>query len=281
MPQICFHLAVPTQPDGANCPRLTTKEMTKLQILIVDDEPLARARVRSFLGDNPNVEIAGECGNGIDALEQIRSGHPDIAFIDVQMPGCNGLEVMSELPIEQRPAIVLVTAHEKFAVEAFAAHAVDYLLKPFDRKRFHQALKRAIDHIRARRAEDLGSRIEGLLASSTSRRAERLIVKADGRIMFLKPDDILWIEAANNYCNLHLAGDKRLLLRETLSSIEKRLGSARFVRVNRSALVHIDQVQELRSETYGDYVVMLRNGTRLPLSRSLRGRLGKFVADPL
>ncbi len=255
--------------------------MTKLRILIVDDEPLARARVRSFLGDNPSVEISGECGNGIDALELIRGGHPDIAFVDVQMPGCNGLQLMAELPIEQRPAIILVTAHEKFAVEAFAAHAVDYLLKPFDRKRFHQALKRAIDCIHAQRAGDLGTRIEGMLASSTARRAERLVVKADGRIMFLKPDDIAWVEAANNYCNLHLAGAKRLLIRETLSSIEKRLGSSSFVRVNRSALVHIDQVQELQSEIYGDYVVVLRDGARLPLSRSLRGRLGNFVANPL
>jgi two-component system, LytTR family, response regulator len=255
--------------------------MTKLRILIVDDEPLARERVRSFLGDDPGVEIAGECGNGIEALELIRSGHPDIAFIDVQMPGCNGLQLMEELPIGQRPAIILATAHERFAVEAFAAHAVDYLLKPFDRKRFHQALKRASDHVRAQRAGDLGTRIEGILASSTARKGERLVVKADGRILFLRPDDIVWVEAANNYCNLHLAGSKRLLIRETLSSIEKRLGSSTFVRVNRSALVHLDQVQELQSEAYGDYMVVLRSGTRLPLSRSLRGRLGRFTTRAL
>jgi len=254
--------------------------MTKLQILIVDDEPLARERVRSFLGDNPNVEIAGECGSGIEALELIRTVHPDIAFVDVQMPGCTGLQLMDELPLEQQPAIILVTAHEKFAVEAFAAHAVDYILKPFDRKRFHQALARATNHIRARREGDLGTRVESLLASSAAPKAERLSFKADGRIVFLKPDDIVWVEAANNYCNLHLAGAKRLLLRETLASIERRLGPS-FARVNRSALVHVDQVQELQSEKYGDYVVILRTGARLPLSRSLRGRLGKFVTESL
>jgi two-component system LytT family response regulator len=254
--------------------------MTKLKILIVDDEPLARARVRSFVGDTPGVEVAGECGNGIEALELIRSGHPDIAFVDVQMPGCTGLQLMDELPQDQRPAFILVTAHERFAVEAFAAHAVDYLLKPFDRRRFGQALGRAIDHFRMRRAEDVGTRIEGLLATS-SRKPGRLVVRADGRILFLKPEEIVWVEAANNYCNLHLAGAKRVLVRETLSSIEARLASSSFVRVNRSALVHIDQVQELQAEKYGDYVVLLRNGARLPLSRSLRGRLGTFVADAL
>ena len=255
--------------------------MTKLKILIVDDEPLARARVRSFAGGTPGVEVAGECGNGIEALEMIRSGHPDIAFVDVQMPGCTGLQLMEELPPEHRPAMVLVTAHEKFAVEAFAARAVDYLLKPFDRKRFDQALERAVDHVRARRVEDLGTRLEAMIASSPARRPGRLVVRADGRVFFLKAEDIVWVEAANNYCNLHLAGAKRVLVRETLSSIEARLASPGFVRINRSALVHVDQVQELQAEKYGDYMVVLRTGVRLPLSRSLRGRLGKLVADAL
>ncbi len=255
--------------------------MTKLKILIVDDEPLARARVRSFACDTPGVEVAGECGDGIEALEMIRSGHPDIAFVDVQMPGCTGLELMGELPPEQRPAIILVTAHEKFAVEAFAARAVDYLLKPFDRKRFNQALKRAMDHVRQRRAEDVGTRIEGMLALSPPARQGRLVVRADGRILFLRPEEIIWVEAANNYCNLHLAGAKRVLVRETLSSIEARLASPGFVRINRSALVHVDQVQELQTEKYGDYAVVLRGGVRLPLSRSLRGRLGKLVVGEL
>ncbi len=255
--------------------------MTKLRVLIVDDEPLARERIRLFLGENPAVEFAGESGNGIEALDLIRSGHPDIVFLDVQIPGCDGLQVMAELPLESRPAIILATAHERFAVEAFAAHAIDYLLKPFDRKRFHQALKRAIDHVETKRTEDLGARIEGILAGSAARQNERLTVKADGRLIFLKVDEIVWVEAANNYCNLHLTGPRRLLVRDKLSSIEKRLNASRFARVNRSALVHVDQVQELQPAKYGDYTVVLRNGTRLPLSRRLRGRLGKFVPGPL
>jgi two-component system LytT family response regulator len=253
--------------------------MSTFRILIVDDEPLARERVRTFLRDHPSVEAAGECENGIEALERIRSEHPDIVFLDVQMPGCDGLEVLAELPAEHRPAVVLVTAHEQFAVDAFAEQVVDYLLKPFDRKRFHLALKRAIDQIRTRRSSDLGTLIEGVLAAAPARRPGRLVVKAEGRLLFLKPDDIVWVEAANNYSTLHLASTKRLLLRETLSSLEKRLGAASFARVNRSAIVHLGQVQELQPAKYGDYQVLLRNGARLPLSRNLRGRLEKFVTD--
>jgi len=253
--------------------------MPKLRVLIIDDEPLARVRVRSFLEGHPSVEIATECGNGIEALELIRSEHPDVVFLDVQMPGCDGLQLLAELPPDRRPAVILVTAHERFAVEAFTAQVVDYLLKPFDRKRFDQALKRAVDSIRARRSGGDETRVEGMFAASAARKTDRIVVRADGRLIFLKPDDVVWVEAANNYSNLHLAGDKRLLIRETLSSIEKRLGPSRFARVNRSSLVHVEQVQELQPAKYGDYTVVLRNGTRLPLSRSLRSRLGKFVTE--
>jgi len=253
--------------------------MTKLRALIVDDEPLARARVRAFMGDNPSVEIAGEYGNGIDALVAIRAERPDIVFLDVQMPGCDGFQMLSELPPDQRPAIVIVTAHDHFALDGFAVQAIDYLLKPFDRERFHLALDRAVKHVHTRRAGDLGAKIEGILASSSESQPGRLAVKTDGRLVFMKPNDIIWIEAANNYANIHIVGGKRLLVRETLSSLEKRLASSTFTRVNRSALVHLDQVQELRPVEYGDFSVMLRNGTRLPLSRRLRGRFEKTVTE--
>ncbi len=255
--------------------------MKKLRVLIVDDEPLARERIRLFLGENPAMEVAGECGDGIEALELIRNGHPDIVFLDVQIPGRDGLQLMAELPPAHRPAIILATAHERFAVEAFTAHAVDYLLKPFDRKRFHDALKRAIDHIDSKQAVGLGARLEEMLATSKVRPAERLAVKADGRVLFLKANEVVWVEAANNYCSLHLANGKHVMVRETLSAIEARLDTSRFARVNRSALVHLDQVQELQAAKYGDHTVVLRNGIRLPLSRSLRGRLGKIVIGAL
>jgi two-component system LytT family response regulator len=249
--------------------------MTKLRAFIVDDEPLARTRVRSFLNEHPSVEIAGEFGDGIEALAAIRANPPDIVFLDVQMPGCDSFQLLAELPTDQRPAIVIVTAHERFAVDAFSEEAVDYLLKPFGRERFHQALKRAMKHIRTRRAGYFGERIENIPAAPVA--PQRIAVKTDGRLLFIKPDDIAWVEAANNYVTLHLAGNRRILVRETLSSLEKRLGPSRFTRVNRSALIHVDQVVEMQASKFGDYTVLLRNGARIPLSRSLRGRFEGFV----
>jgi two-component system LytT family response regulator len=223
------------------------------------------------------VEIAGECGSGPEAVAAIRGGNPDVVFLDVQMPGYDGLRVVAELPADRRPLIVFVTAHEQFAVEAFAAQAIDYMLKPFDRERLQLALKRATDQIDVRRGGDLATRLEDLLASAPSRSPERLAFKADGRVVFLTPGEIIWIEAANNYSILHLVGAKPLMLRETLASLEKRLGPANFARINRSAMVHLDQVKELQPARYGDYFVVLRGGLRLPLSRHLRGRLEKFL----
>lgn len=255
--------------------------MTKLRILIVDDEPLARERVRALLAKEPTVEIIGECGNGPDALAFIRKHRPDVVFLDVQMPGSDGLQVVSELPPDERPAIIFVTAHDRFAIDAFGVHATDYLLKPFDQARLLTALQRAADHIRARRAGDLGARLETLLADATpaAKRPERLAFKSDGRVVFLKPEDIVWVEAADNYVLLHVADGTRLMLRETMSSIEDRLGTEEFARVNRSAIVRLDHVKELQPTFHGDYTVLLRDGTRVPLSRSLRGRLEKFATD--
>jgi len=250
--------------------------MTKLRILIADDEPLARERLHAMLGAEPSIEIVGECSSGPETIEAIQRSRPDIAFLDVQMPGRDGLQVAAALTDDERPAIVFVTAHERFAVEAFAKHAVDYLLKPFDRARLQQALERARNHLKNRRAGDLGARLENLLATAKPRPTERLAFRADGRVVFLRPAEIVWVEAANNYSILHLADATRLMLRETLSTLEQQLGTAGFARVNRSALVCIDQVLELQQANYGDYVVVLRNGTRLPLSRNLRGQLDVF-----
>lgn len=252
--------------------------MTKLRILIVDDEPLARDRVRALLKSEPDAEIIGECGSGEEAVTAIRRDPPDVVFLDMQMPGGTGLEVVASMPEAGRPAVVFVTAHDKFAVDAFEVQAVDYLMKPFDRERFAQAFRRAQEHLRARRAGELDQRLETLLAATAPapRPAERLAVKTDGRLVFVKPDDIIWVEAADNYAILHLRDD-RLMLRETLSALESRLGTTTFARVNRSAIVHLDQIKELQPTFHGDYVVILRNGTKLPLSRSLRGQLGNLI----
>ncbi len=252
--------------------------MPKTRVLIVDDEPLARERLRSWLRDEPSVEIVGECGSGAEAINALQSMAVDLVFLDMEMPGGNGLQVLAQLPAEKRPAVVFATAHERFAVDAFEVQAVDYLLKPFDRERLQTALRRAEEFLRARRAGALEEKIESLLseAAGPGKKPERLAVKADGRLVFLKPDEIVWIEAADNYIILHLT-DGRLMLRETLAAIEERIGSISFARVNRSAVVHLDQIKELQPTFHGDYVVVLRDGTKVPLSRSLRGQFGKFI----
>jgi two-component system LytT family response regulator len=256
--------------------------MSNLRVLIVDDEPLARERLRAWLREEPTVEIVGECGSGAEAIATLQRTPLDILFLDVEMPGGDGLQVLRELPAVGRPAVIFVTAHERFALDAFEVQAVDYLLKPFDRERFQTALRRAEEHLRARRAGQFEDKLESLLADATGpgKKPERLTVKADGRLIILKPDDIVWVEAADNYIILHLT-DGRLMLRETLTALEERLGSASFARVSRSALVHLDQVKELQPTFHGDYVIILRDGTKVPLSRSLRGQFGKFTGENL
>jgi len=253
--------------------------MTPLRVLIVDDEPLARDRLRGWLRAEPGCEIDGECGSGPEAIAVLRRTPLDLVFLDIEMPGCDGFHVLGELAAENRPAVIFVTAHERFALDAFEVQAIDYLLKPFDRERFRTALRRAEEHLKARRAGRLEERLENLLADAgPGRKAERLTVKADGRLVFLKPEDIVWVEAADNYIILHLVSGQ-LMLRDTLTAIEERLGTASFARVSRSALVNLDQIKELQPTFHGDYVVVLRNGTKVPLSRSLRGQFGRFTGE--
>lgn len=257
--------------------------MTKLRALLVDDEPLARERLRSLLGSDPTVEIVAECGNGTDAIAKIRSTPLDVVFLDMQMPGCDGLHVLKELPDDNRPAIVFATAHERFALDAFEVQAVDYLLKPFDRERLQTALRRVHEFLRARRIGTIEQKLETLLADAGTgpkKSNERFAVKADGRLVFLKPDEIAWVEAADNYVVLHLHSGQ-LMVRETMSAIEARLGAGSFARINRSAIVHLDQIKELQPTFHGDYVVILRDGTKIPLSRNLRGQLDKLTGQKL
>lgn len=254
--------------------------MSKLRLLIADDEPLARARLRSLLPQDISLEVIGECASGTEALASIRRDKPDIVFLDIQMPGCDGMAVVSSLDPSERPAIVFVTAHDRFAVDAFGVRAVDYLLKPFDRERLESALERAAEFVNLRRAGSLGAKIDDLLqtaGTAGAKRPERLAVKADGRYVFLKFEEIVWVEAADNYVVIHSQPGERLMVRETLTSIEERLGGQQFTRVNRSALVRVDQVKELQPNAQGDFVVVLREGTRLPLSRNLRSRFEKFL----
>lgn len=246
-----------------------------LRTLLIDDEALARERLRGFLQADPTVDIIGECANGPEAITAIRLHEPDLIFLDMQMPGCNGLRVLDEIPAARRPLVVFATAHERFAVDAFDVAAVDYLLKPFDRDRLNQAMQRVRQ---ARLAATSGLTATppptpGRPAPAGS--SERIALKADGRLVFLEPSEIVRVEAADNYVVLHLTSG-RLMVRETMNAIETRLGADAFARINRSAIVRQDQIRAIEPAQHGDYVVVLRDGQRMPLSRSLRGRLNQI-----
>ena len=243
----------------------------KIRTLIVDDEPLARERVKRFLRDEKDIEIIGECGNGGDAARAISDSEPDLVFLDIQMPEKNGFEVIRSLDPGHLPTIVFVTAYDQYALQAFDVHALDYLLKPFNRDRFQRAVGRAREQIEHQRHGDLDERLTSLIENLKSEKKylERLVVKSVGRVFFLKTDEIDWIEAAGNYVKLHV-GRESHMIRETMNGIEGKLDPDKFVRIHRSTVVHIDRIRELHPMFSGDYAVMLRDGTELALSRNYR-----------
>jgi two-component system, LytTR family, response regulator len=253
--------------------------MAKLRTLIVDDEPLARGRLRQLLDEEPDIEIIGECEDGVEALETIREQRPDLVLLDVQMPELDGFGMLAELGQENMPAIIFVTAHDQFALRAFEVHALDYLLKPFDAERLQMSLKRARAWLERRGSDDLGSRLTAMLMDlrgGAGKAQDRLAVKSSGRVVLLKHEEIDWIEASDNYVNLHV-GKESHLLRETMNSLEQRLPSDRFLRISRSTIVNLDRVRELQPLFHGEYSVILRDGTRLSLSRGYRDRLSMLL----
>jgi two-component system LytT family response regulator len=254
----------------------------KIRTLIVDDEPLARQRLRRLLEADPDVAVVGECGDGPQAATDVQDLRPDLVFLDVQMPVLDGFGVLRALGGTTLPAVIFVTAHDRYAVKAFEVHALDYLLKPFDKARFTAALERAKAQIRQGSAAALNERLQELLQSASGRRPgpERLMVKSGGRIYFVRIEDIDWIEAAGNYVRLHV-GKEDHLLRESLTALEKTLDPARFVRVHRSTIVNLDRIRELQPAFHGDYVIVLRDGTELALSRSCRDRLEESLGHTL
>ena len=241
--------------------------MPDLRVLVVDDEPLVREGLRGLLEREAGVRMLGEARNGEEALERIRELRPDLVFLDVRMPGMDGLAVVAALEPDELPAIVFVTAHGEYATQAFDLHAVDYLLKPFDAERFATALRRA----RARMVEGKVDRLEGLLATLRPARAypERLLLKQDGTVVVVLADDIDWVEAADNYVKIH-ARTGRYLAREPLKQVEAKLDPARFARVHRSAIVNLSRVKSLDPVTSGESIITLTTGTRLTLSRGYR-----------
>ena len=248
----------------------------RLKALIVDDEALARAVVREHLGSHPEIEILGECANGFDAVKAVHDQNPDLVFLDIQMPKLDGFEVLELL--EPLPAVVFVPAYDQYALQAFDVHAIDYLLKPFDRDRFQKALRRARAHLRRGRETPADARLAALLAElkPASRKLERLAFKVDGRIIFVRLVDVDWVEADGNYVHLH-TGQTSHVLRETMSWLEMQLPAERFMRISRSLIVNLDRIKELQPLFYGDYTVILQDGTRLSMSRNFRDRMEKLL----
>lgn len=246
----------------------------KIKTLIVDDEPLARERLRDWLRLEPEIELAGECGDGRQALETIRREKPDLVFLDVQMPELDGFQVLAELGNEAPPMIVFVTAYDQFAVKAFEVHAVDYLLKPFDRERFRTALRRVSDRLQRPQSGDMRQQLTALLADlrPQEKPAGRLAIKSEGRVVLVKTEEIDWIEAADNYVIIHV-GAEHHIVRETMAALEERLASRKFLRVSRSAMVNSERIKELQPLFHGDYVIILRSGAKVTLSRNYKDKL--------
>jgi two-component system, LytTR family, response regulator len=246
------------------------------RVLVADDEPLAREGLVAALAHAPGVVVVAACADGVDALDAIRRLRPDVALLDVQMPGLDGLAVAAALMGESgagggRPAVVFVTAYDEHAVRAFELHAVDYVLKPYSPERVRAAVARAEGRLRAGAAGALDGRMQALLAALEARPrwAERLVVASAGRVEVVPVPDVDWIESEGNYVRLHL-GPRSLLHREPLKALLERLDPQRFARVHRSAAVNLDRVRELRPLPNGDYVAVLEDGVRVPLSRTYR-----------
>jgi|SRR6516165_1272250 two-component system LytT family response regulator len=241
-----------------------------IRVLLSDDEALARERLRSLLQDEPDLQIVAECGDGNSAIALIKKEKPDLVFLDVQMPEVDGFGVVSALQRDHLPLTVFVTAYDRYAMKAFEVHALDYLLKPVGKERLSEALEHARKQLVHPSETMFQRRVLDMLADLEARQKspERIVIKSDGEIVCLKPQEIDWAESAGNYVCLHV-GAATHILRETITALETRLGR-QFLRVHRSTLVNVDRIKTLRPSLYGDYAILLRDGTKLTLSRGFR-----------
>jgi two-component system LytT family response regulator len=249
----------------------------KIRVLIVDDELPARELIATILQEIPEVEIVGECANGSEAVRAIEKFTPDLVFLDVQMSGMDGFEVLGRIKSKPLPLIIFVTAYNQHALRAFEVHALDYLLKPFEYDRLRLAVKRAREQLAHKADGDYQQRIATLIEDLEEKQQwDRLPIRENGRIIFLKPEEIDWIAAEGNYVRVH-AGKEHYLLRETMAQAETRLAQKKFLRVNRSALVNLERVKECQPMFHGDAVIVLQNGLKLTLSRVYREKFESLV----
>ncbi|HMI55909.1 MAG TPA: LytTR family DNA-binding domain-containing protein [Gemmatimonadaceae bacterium] len=250
--------------------------MKRIRVGIVDDEPLARERIVSMLSAHENFEVVAQCSDGVKAVAEIRKQNLDVVFLDVRMPELDGFQVLEALGVGPLPVIVFVTAFDDYALRAFDASALDYLLKPFDRPRFEKTLARVEAQLGSGESRKMSAELReflaGLAASPRPAYPERFPVKSSGEIYFVRAQDIDWIDSAGNYVALHAAGRKHLI-RDTIKSVESKLDPRKFVRVHRSAIINLDRLRKLQPYFHGEYVVTLSDGTTLTSSRAYSERL--------
>ena len=243
----------------------------KIHALIVDDEPLARKRIRRLLLDEPDFSVIGECGTGGEAIKAIEEESPDLLFLDIQMPGMGGFEVVQSIAQDRMPVIIFVTAYDQHALKAFEVHALDYLLKPFKQERFRDAVERAKARLTKDDAPETNPGLASLISKLRKEQSylNRFMVKSSNRVVFVKANEVDWIESAANYALLHV-GDKTHIVRETMQALEVKLNPKTFQRISRSIIVNLERVKELQPMGKGQYVIILNNGKQLTMSRGIR-----------
>lgn len=249
-----------------------------MRVLVVDDEPLARRGVVHRLRQFKDVEIVGECGDGVSAVERILERSPDVVFLDIQMPGMDGFEVLRALPIENLPAVIFLTAYEQHVLRAFDVHALHYLLKPVDDTRFAAAIGRARALVESKSKTDLVQRVMKMLDGASNRYVFRFAVQTGSRIQIVPAEDVEWIGAAGDFVELHVNGCS-FLLRETMTSLEQRLDPAKFIRIHRSRIVRSSGIVELRSIENREFTVKLSDGSEHRSSRTYADRLERWLSS--
>jgi two-component system LytT family response regulator len=249
-----------------------------IRCVIADDERLARQKLRVLLEAEPDIEIVAECSNGKETIEAVRTQRPDLLLLDIQMPDLDGFQVLSAIAPRQMPVVIFATAYDQYAIRAFEAHALDYLLKPFDQERFRHGLNRARMALARENDLEFRQRVLNLLAGAKSTVPEprRLVIRAGGRVVFLDYDEIEWIEAAANYVRLH-AGKEVHMLRGSIGHLAETLDPSEFVRVHRSTIVNVRCIKELQPCNSGEFIVVLRSGKQLSCSRGYRAGLQQII----
>jgi two-component system LytT family response regulator len=269
--------------DPAAVPLTNLATSDVVRVVIADDERLARQKLRLLLDSEPQITLLAECQDGRQTVAAIHAVHPDLLLLDIQMPDLDGFQVLQEISPHEMPAVIFTSAYDQYAIRAFEAHALDYLLKPFDQGRLHHAIERARQEMLKSENREITNRLLELLSQMRPGMAppiaelqQRLVIKARGRVVFLNLDEIDWVEAAANYVRLN-AGKESYVLRETISRTAERLNPNQFIRIHRSTIVNVHKIKELIPVNSGEYVVVLKNGKELSCSRGYRAILQRMI----